>query len=465
MVQIPLLKGTKGTPLGEFAETLPVNLEPVSIDSGISKGMLRSAMGANTIGTGPGLDRGGILYNGVCYRVMGTKLVTVSPVGAVTILADVGAGGPVGLTYGFGRLAIQSGVNLFYWDGATLTQVTDTDLGPCYDVAWMNQQFFSTDGQYIIAADITDPTNITATRYGSAESSPDAITGIIPLRNEMYVCGTETIEVQTYTGGEDFPLTASPGATIPIGVVGSRAKCAFSQTFAFVGAGRNHATAVWLAAEGTATKLSTRIVDDLIAKVRDQSNIQLEARVSRDEERLYVHLPTCSLVYLFRASQMAQTAVWYIVSSGLGDGRAYRARNAVLVDGVWIVGDTESNAIGVLTEGPTPNAIGDPQVFMSTSVDSETWSIEKACSAGRSGDRNAKVSWRPHRRSSGYMNFRFRGETGLPLFGEAVGWSFTTDLAYNGAKSFITHELELVGLPGRGVQGWAALEARVEALG
>ena len=464
MTQIPLLSGIIGNPLAEFAQTLPVNMEPVSLDSGVSKGQLRSAMGAATIGTGPGVDRGAILFNGVCHRVMGTKLVTVSPQGLVTVLGDVGAGGPAGLTYGFGRLAIQSGIDLYYWDGTTLTQVTDSDLGAVYDVAWMNSQYFTTDGTYIVAADITDPTNITSTRYGSAESSPDAITGLFPLRNEMYVCGVETIEVQTYTGGTEFPLTPSPGATIPIGVVGPRAKCAYSQTFAFVGAGRNHAAGVWLAGEGTATKLSTRAVDDLIAAVSDQTSIELEARVSRDEERLYVHLPTCSLVYMSHATQTVQAPVWYKVASGLGMDKAYRPRHAILSDGAWIVGDVESGALGVLTEGPSL-AGAEPQVFMSTSLDAETWSMERPCSAGRLGDRNAKVSWRPHRRSSGYMSFKFRGDTGLPHFGESVGYSFNTQLAYNGAKSFIAHELELVGLPGRGAQGWAALEARIEALG
>jgi hypothetical protein len=36
-------------------------------------------------------------------------------------------------------------------------------------------------------------------------------------------------------------------------------------------------------------------------------------------------------------------------------------------------------------------------------------------------------------------------------FGEAVGWEFSTIFAYNEGKGFIVHELELVGLPGRGV--------------
>jgi hypothetical protein len=47
----------------------------------------------------------------------------------VTTLGDVGGSGPVSLDYGFDRLAIRSGTSLYYWNGTTLTQVTDVDLG------------------------------------------------------------------------------------------------------------------------------------------------------------------------------------------------------------------------------------------------------------------------------------------------------------------------------------------------
>ena len=85
MVQIPILNGiyTDGSP--NFRTSYPVNLIPVPKENGISSGFLRPADGLIATGTGPGVDRGGINWNGVCYRVMGSNLVSISSGGAITM--------------------------------------------------------------------------------------------------------------------------------------------------------------------------------------------------------------------------------------------------------------------------------------------------------------------------------------------------------------------------------------------
>ena len=462
-MQIPLLSGVLASEQADFNLSMPINLEGVSIDTGISKGYLRSAMGATTLGAGgPGVDRGGILFNGLLHRVMGTKLVSVSSSGVVTVLGDVGGTGPVALDFGFGRLAIQSGTNLYYWDGATLVQVTDPDLGPCIDVAWFNGQYFSTDGTYIVATNINDPTVVDPLKYGSAEQDPDGINGLLRIRNELAVTGGETIEFFDYVGGAGFPLQVNSGATIPIGCAGSRAKCIFSQTFAFVGAGRNQSNGVWLAGGGTAEKLSTRAIDDFLAAEPNPSGIELESRVSRDEERLYVHLSDKTLVYLRQASTAAQQQIWYVARSGLGMDKAYRLRHAVLFNNEWIVGDTETASLGVLSEAeathfgeavgwrfdtrltynsgngfivhqlelvglPGRGTTGNPVAYLSTTLDGETWSLERANRIGLSGQRRKRIVWNQHNRARNYMGMRFRGSSSA-------------------------------------LAGWAALEAQIEGL-
>jgi hypothetical protein len=457
-MQLPLIRGIKGTSRADFEAAYPVNLEPVYEPNGISDGHVRSAMGANALATGPGVDRGSIIWSGTHYRVMGTKLVSVSG-STITTLGDVGGSGPVSLERFDSYLAIRSGAALWYWNGSALTHVTDSDLGACVDIARLNGQLFSTDGTYIIAAQLADPTQFETEKYGGAESDPDGIVGLMRLRNELYALGQSTIDVLSYVGGEGFPLQLNEGATIPIGVCGTMAAVRYLQTFAFVGAGEKQGLAVWLAQGGTADKISTRAIDDLLAEVEDPSSIQLEQRSSRDEARLYVHLPDKSLVYLRAASSAAQSPVWYIARSGLGAGKAYRLRNAALVGGQFIVGDTETAQLGIATEGPvttdTPNA------FMSMSADGETWGLERAAPLGKQGARFTRTQWRPHRKVTNYLGLKFRGETGLPHFGEAASWEMRTQLIY---VRGILHKAELVGLPGRGVQAFAACEVEVEKL-
>ena len=114
-MQIPILNGIYADTTPELRTSYPVNMVPVPIKSGISNGFLRPGDGIVANGTGPGIDRGGINFQGSLYRVMGTKLVEIDSAGAVTILGDVG--GPVTqlvtFDYSFDLLAIASGTRLY----------------------------------------------------------------------------------------------------------------------------------------------------------------------------------------------------------------------------------------------------------------------------------------------------------------------------------------------------------------
>ena len=449
MTAIPLLSGTLATPQADFTMSYPINLEPVPMKSGISEGYLRAVPGADLFATGAGADRGGFNWNEQHYRVMGTKLIQVSSAGLVTILGDVGAGGPVAFDNGFGTLAINSGSALYYWNGTTLTQVTDPNLGPVNDMLWLKGQYFTTDGTSIVVTQLADPMTVDPLKYGSAEEDPDPIVALFKMRGEFYALGSFTIQVYAYSGGSGFPLTSYPTATVPVGVVGRGAKCRFYKTLAFVGQekedGGPTAPAVYLLEGGDAPKISTRAIDDELAKVDNLGSITMESRVSRDERRLLIHLPTKTLVYCANASRIAGEAVWYILRSGLGMNKPYRLRNAVFCYGKWIVGDYESANLGILNDSldtqygepvgwqfdtmltynggkgailhdaelvglpGRQSGTGDTSVFMSMTNDGETFSLERACSQGRKGDRTRRVQWRPHRRFRLFMGMRFRG--------------------------------------------------------
>ena len=269
MTAIPLLSGAVATESADFALSYPINLEPVPLKSGLSDGYLRSTAGATLFGDGPGTDRGGISWNSILYRVMGTKLVRVNSNGSVVILGDVGPGGPVTIDYGFDRLAINSGDRLYYWDGTTLTQITDPDLGPVVDMLWMTGYYITTDGTSLVVTNLADPTAVNPLKYGSAEEDPDMVVALFKLRSELYAIGRYTIQVFSNTGGSLFPFTANTTATVPVGAVGPRAKCAFYQTLAFTGSGRGEATSVYLLDGGNAVKIGTRTIDDELAKVAD----------------------------------------------------------------------------------------------------------------------------------------------------------------------------------------------------
>jgi len=446
LTQIPILKGVYSDQNGRMKAALPVNLEPNIVDTGLSEGQLSSPPGITLTATGPGEDRGSITWKGVCYRVMATKLVSVVD-GVVTILGDVGAGGPVAMDYSFDRLGIASGGGLYYWNAAEgVTQVTDPDLGLVIDVIWIDSYWMTTDGTSLVVTELNNPYAVDPLKYGSSETDPDPITGLRKIRGEVYAINRNTIENFQNAGGTGFPFTRNPGGMIPKGGVGVRARCDFLETFAFVGGGRGEATSVYLAGPGQAAPLSTPEIDSYLAELTDaqQAAIELEARVEKNEQRLYIHLPDKTLVYYHQASKKNQGAVWAVLAGGTMANEAYPGRHMALAGGRWIVGSPTGQVgyldpsvdtlFGVIagwllhtvflfndTKGfilkmaeltclPGLTPFGqDATMFMSMTTDGRTWGQERAVSMGRSGGRAKRLQWRPCRRFGNYAGIRFRG--------------------------------------------------------
>ena len=73
-MQIPILNGIYTDNSPNLRTSYPVNLMPVPKKSGISNGFLRPADGLVANGTGPGVDRGGINWNGVCYPASRSRI-------------------------------------------------------------------------------------------------------------------------------------------------------------------------------------------------------------------------------------------------------------------------------------------------------------------------------------------------------------------------------------------------------
>ena len=410
--------------------------------------LFRSGIVAN--GTGPGIDRGGINWNGVCYRVMGTKLVTVASNGAVTVLGDVG--GPVNtlvtMDYSFDRLAIASGGRLYYWNGA-LTQVTDPDLGLVLDVVWVDGYFMTTDGTSLVVTELSDPTQVNPLKYGSSEVDPDPVVALLKLRNEVYALNRNTIEVFDNAGGEFFPFQRIEGAQIQKGVIGTFGCCVFVETVAFLGSGRNEAPGIYLGANAQATKVSTQEIDQILLGYTEAqlATVKLEARNDKAHQHLYVHLPDRTLVFDAAATGELNQPVWFtLTTSQVGFGQ-YRARNLIWAYDKWLVGDPQSSNIGYLVQDtghhwgaivrwefgtpitynegngaifnelelvalPGSVALGiNPMISTSYSVDGLSWSQDRSIGAGTTGNTRKRLVWLQQGHMRNWRIQRFRGDS------------------------------------------------------
>ena len=447
MTQVNILSGVY-IKKGDYRTAYPHNLVPVPVAQGISTGYLRPADGIVAFGPGgPGPDRGAINWNGALHRVSGTRLLRIDAAGAVTDCGDVGPGGTVSMDYSFDHLAIASGGRLYYWDGTTLTQVSDSDLGTVVDMLWIAGYFMTTDGTSLVVTDLQDPTNVNPLKYGSSEADPDPVVALIKLRGEVYALNRYTTEVFSNVGGDYFPFAVVQGAQVPRGAIGTFACSLFLGSIAFVGSSRDESPAVWLIQNGDTLKLSTREVDQVLQDHTEAelAKVVVEARVDKGHQHLLIHLPDQTLVYDGAASLVVGQPVWFTLGSGVDGPAAYRGRNLVWCYDRWIVGDPSSGAVGTLTDevathfgapvgwefatqvvynqaagaivhsveliGITGRAVlgNDPTLWTSWSADGVQWSQERAISGGRRGETAKRLQWRGQGRLARQRIQKFRG--------------------------------------------------------
>lgn len=394
-MQISILKGVFTDKKSDFRTSYPRNLIPVPSDQGISGGYLRPSDGIEYVADVPGVDRGGIKWSDRCYKVCGNKLIYLTVSDIVVEVGSVGSDGrPVAMDYSFDMLAIASAGDLYYFDGTTLTKVSDPDVGTVKSVLWVDGYFMVTDGETIAVSDLDDPFSFQPLKYGSSEVDPDEILSLHKLRNEVHAINRYTIEAFDNVGGTGFPFQRIDGAQVTKGAIGAKTSCIMSQTIAFMGSGRNEPVSVYLGANGSTIKVASREIDLILKEYSesDLSDAYLESLATDGHEWLYVHLNDKTLVYDHSASVGTGNKVWFILNSGIGSGR-YLAKYHVWCYDKWIVGHPLFDQIGKLS---------------------------------RSNGRH---------------------------WGDVVDWEFSTPIIYNNSMGALVHDIELISLTGRAALG------------
>lgn len=441
-MQIPIVNGIYTDEASDFRTSYPRNMIPVPKKQGLSNGYLRPADGIVALGAGgPSIDRGAINWDGVCYRVMGTRLVSVDTNGVVTDLGSIAGSGSVTLDYSFDYLGIAADNKLYLYDGA-LNQVVDPDLGNVIDFIWIDGYFMTTDGEHLVVTELNNPFSVNPIKYGSSEVDPDPVLALLKLKNEAHAINRYTIEVFVNVGGSGFPFQRVDGAQMNRGAIGTHACCVFLDAIVFLGGSRNESPALWIGTGGNTTKLSTREIDQILSGYSEEilSDVKIEPHVDKGHQQIYIHLPDQTLVYDAAASTAIGQPVWFKLTT---DSGKYRARNMVWVYDKWIVGDPVSSAIGVLSVDVsshwgavndwefgtlilynasqnaifhelelvclTGRGVVDSTIWAEYSLDGENWSQPKPAKTGVQGDRNKRVVWLQQGTMRNWRIQRFRG--------------------------------------------------------
>ena len=200
-----------------------VNLFPEIVpEGGKEPAFLNRAPGLRllaSVGFGP--IRGMWQFGAYGYVVSGDKLYRLDSAYNSTLLGTVSGTGPVSMADNGTQLFIACNGPSYIYNASTsaFAQITDPDFPGAGTVGYLDGYFVFNEpnSQKIWITSLLDGTSVDPLDFASAEGNPDGVVAILSNFREIWVFGSNSIEVWYDTGASDFPLQRIQGAYNELG--------------------------------------------------------------------------------------------------------------------------------------------------------------------------------------------------------------------------------------------------------
>ena len=204
-----------------FSSQSTINLFPSRPAEGRSIRALHSWPGAKAFSTGgSGVSRGMGEHVGVLYTVSGSSLYSISSSGVQTTIGTISGSGRCDMRSDGVNLIISTGSTRYQYNGTTLSEFTDVDHEGGNTAAYVNNQmvYDGLDGRFWVA-EVSDPDNINALNFATAESNPDNTVAVHEFRLIVRLFGSKSTE-PWYNDGSTTnpPFSRIDSAVRPVGL-------------------------------------------------------------------------------------------------------------------------------------------------------------------------------------------------------------------------------------------------------
>ena len=422
------------------ADNKMVNLFPEIVpEGGKEPAFLQRAPGLRllaTVGTGP--IRGLWAHKGYGYVVSGAALYRVNSLYSATFIGLVSGIGPVSIA--------DNGIQIFFaCNGPSYIyntqtnvfgQITDPDFPGAVTVDYLDGYFVFVEpnSQKVWVTSLLEGTSIDPLDFASAEGSPDNLVSSIVDHREVWLFGTNSVEVWYNAGTADFPLARIQGAFNEIGCAAAYSVAKLDNALFWLGSDARGNGVVYRANGYTGQRISTHAVEWHIQQYSDISDA-VAYTYQQDGHAFYVlNFPTANATWVYDVA----TQSWH-ERAGFVNGQFTRHRSNCQMNfnGEIVVGDYENGKIyafdqdvyddaGTITKWlrawralPTgqnnlkrtahhslqldcESGVGlivgqgsDPQVMLRWSDDGgHTWNGDRWASMGKIGEYGRRVIWR-----------------------------------------------------------------------
>ena len=254
------------------ADNRMVNLFPEIVpEGGKEPAFLNRAPGLtllSTVGTGP--IRGLWTFNGVGYVVSGLSLYSISSSYVATFFGTVSGTGPVSMADNGTQLFIACGGPSYIYNSLTnvFVQITDPDFPGALTVGYLDGYFvfIQPNTQKLWVTALLEGTSVDPLDFASAEGSPDNLVSMIVDHREVWLYGTNSVEVWYDAGNADFPLQRIQGAYNEIGCAATFSVAKLDNGLFWLGADARGQGIVYRANGYTGQRISTHAIEYAIAQ-------------------------------------------------------------------------------------------------------------------------------------------------------------------------------------------------------
>jgi hypothetical protein len=328
------------------ADNRMINLFPEIIpEGGKEPAFLNRAPGLKlkvSVGLGP--IRGLWEINGNLYVVSRNKLYKVDSSYAVTMLGTVaGIKGPVSMADNGTQLFVACNGPSYIYNVTTnvFAQITDSDFPGAVTVTYLDGYFVFNEpnSQKIWVTGLLDGLSVDPLDFASAEGSPDGVVGIIADHREIWVFGTNSIEVWYNSGNADFPLSRIQGAYNELGCAAPYSIAKMDNGLFWLGKDARGQGIVYRANGYTGQRISTHAVEWQIQQYENMSDA-IGYTYQQDGHSFYVLIfPQANRTWVYDVA----TQAWH-ERAGFANGEFIRHRSncQAFFQGDVLVGDYEN---------------------------------------------------------------------------------------------------------------------------
>lgn len=330
------------------ADNRMVNLFPEIVpEGGKESAWLQRAPGLRlltTVGTGP--IRGLWTFGGYGYVVSGTKLYKITTSYAATEIGSVSGSGPVSMSDNGTQLFVACNGPSYIYNASTnvFQQITDPDFPGAVTVAYLDGYFVFNEpnSQKVWITSLLEGTQIDPLDFASAEGAPDEMVSLIVDHREVWLFGTNSVEVWYDAGTADFPLARIQGAYNEIGCAAAYSVAKLDNALFWLGSDARGNGIVYRANGYTGQRISTHAVEWQIQQYGDISDA-IAYTYQQDGHAFYVlTFPTANATWVYDAS----TQAWH-ERAGFSAGQFTRHRSNCQMNfnSEIIVGDYENGKL------------------------------------------------------------------------------------------------------------------------